>query len=1304
MRRILLVFAVLGLPAAIESQATNVSSNITTNTEWMVAGSPYVITATISVSSGVTLTVDPGVVVQFSNGNYLVVNGTMMAVGTSASPISFTSASATPAAGDWSFVSFTAGASASQLSYVTFQYGGGWGWGSMVYVQGSSPTFDHVTIASSLSTGLDMNTAGGAPTIGNSTFSNNGSYGLHLIAANSVWLSNTAFTGNSSYAVGAEPGTHLLDLTNITATGNGVNAVGYRGGTISAAETWLHGMNWVLTGTVTVAAAATLTVDAGTVVKFGNWTYGNYLVVNGTMMAGGTSASPISFTSASATPAAGDWSFVSFTAGASASRLSYVTFQYGGGWGWGSMVYVQGSSPTFDHVTIASSQSIGLDMNTPGGAPTIGNSTFSNNGSYGLHLIAANSVSLSNTAFTGNSGYAVGAEPGTHLLGLTNITATGNGVNAVGYRGGTISAAETWLHGMNWVLTGTVTVAAAATLTVDAGTVVKFGNGTYGNYLVVNGTLMAGGTSASPISFTSASATPAAGDWSFVSFTAGASASQLSYVTFQYGGGWGWDSMVYVQGSSPSFDHVTIASSQSIGLDMNTPGGAPTITYSTIANNGSYGLYSSSGTGGTVDHTTFSGNGRWGIYASNAPLAVRNCAFVANAGGGLYNATPAAPVNANLNYWGAASGPSSPGPGSGQQISSGVTFEPWLMAAPTAPDYFNPPVAVTNRTFNPSLNVYFKLGFTTTLAGNWTVTILNGSGASVRTLVGSGTSGPATWDGKNDGGVVQPNGTYSYQLAGTASTGQAAATVTGGVVIDTTRALTLTGIAVSQAYFSPNGDGVQDTTTLTATTDYDDAAWTINVKNGSSTVVRTSTGTGTNIAFTWDGKDATSTVQPDGPYTFAISVTDGLASVSGSSAPTILDNTPPVATISSPANGQLLSNAYQSGSLNVTITGMASDLNFKSWTLDYGAGSAPATWTTVASGTTLPTPTPLATWATGAVANGNYTLRLRGFDLAGNVGTFTEPLTLGNFQVSQDVLQLNAASGGSVTYTSTVPFPLTETLTIKDLSGQVVRTLVNAARTAGTYNDSWTGTTDAGPLAKDGPYFYFATETDGAHSFTWDLSGQYVNGFFAYNDSLNIQPWDPFNNKPLTFTYNFPRAGRVTIGISPWSPVPDNCNPPQYCPLNLFYQESGPHTFTWAGIDDTGAFRPDLQALGIITSQSAFPNNAVVLYGAKPVVTNLKVTPPVFGPASGGQTVSLDVTSYQNRPVAVTVTFQNQASLSTLRTISLSGQAPGHVAIPWDGRADNGMLVAPGFYTVTATVVDSLGNQVKSQILTNILY
>ncbi|MCB0626000.1 MAG: hypothetical protein KDC43_19310, partial [Saprospiraceae bacterium] len=43
---------------------TTVSQNITQNTVWDLAGSPYVLTQNISVSNGATLTIEPGVVVK----------------------------------------------------------------------------------------------------------------------------------------------------------------------------------------------------------------------------------------------------------------------------------------------------------------------------------------------------------------------------------------------------------------------------------------------------------------------------------------------------------------------------------------------------------------------------------------------------------------------------------------------------------------------------------------------------------------------------------------------------------------------------------------------------------------------------------------------------------------------------------------------------------------------------------------------------------------------------------------------------------------------------------------------------------------------------------------------------------------------------------------------------------------------------------------------------------------------------------------------------------------------------------------
>jgi hypothetical protein len=151
------------------------------------------------------------------------------------------------------------------------------------------------------------------------------------------------------------------------------------------------------------------------------------------------------------------------------------------------------------------------------------------------------------------------------------------------------------------------------------------------------------------------------------------------------------------------------------------------------------------------------------------------------------------------------------------------------------------------------------------------------------------------------------------------------------------------------------------------------------------------------------------------------------------------------------------------------------------------------------------------------------------------------------------------------------------------------------------------------------------------------------------------------------------------------------------------WQESGPHTFTWSGLDPFGVYRA-IKGVAIVTSTSDFPKNAVVLYGTRPVLTNVKVTPAVFGPASGQQTVELDLGTFQSRPVRLTVELFNLATKMVLRTIEAPAQAPGHVVIPWDGRADNGLFLAAGRYRVLVRASDESGNVAEADILTTIQY
>ncbi|PWT90965.1 MAG: hypothetical protein C5B54_06220 [Acidobacteria bacterium] len=111
-----------------------INSDITTNTIWKTSSSPYIIQNTIHVESGSScdtkcpvLTIQPGVVVKFNPGAYIVIGsshgGGLQAIGTITSRISFQPNSATPTIGYYGGLSFgDLTYTTSAIAYADFSY------------------------------------------------------------------------------------------------------------------------------------------------------------------------------------------------------------------------------------------------------------------------------------------------------------------------------------------------------------------------------------------------------------------------------------------------------------------------------------------------------------------------------------------------------------------------------------------------------------------------------------------------------------------------------------------------------------------------------------------------------------------------------------------------------------------------------------------------------------------------------------------------------------------------------------------------------------------------------------------------------------------------------------------------------------------------------------------------------------------------------------------------------------------------------------------------------------------------------
>lgn len=304
-----------------------------------------------------------------------------------------------------------------------------------------------------------------------------------------------------------------------------------------------------------------------------------------------------------------------------------------------------------------------------------------------------------------------------------------------------------------------------------------------------------------------------------------------------------------------------------------------------------------------------------------------------------------------------------------------------------------------------------------------------------------------------------------------------------------------------------------------------------------------------------------------------------------------------------------------------------------------------------------------------------------------------------------DSRQLDIGAGGFVTLTSVLPLPAQESIVVKDMKGTVVRTLVNESRPAGVYADKWDGKGDGGRRLKDDQYRWVATFTTGGHTFTIDRSNE-LDGDFELKSHQDYPSWDPFRGLPLRFSVTFERPGEIVLIFSraTFNVSPDCDRPEFFCRFLDGYFPAGEFTYEWAGVDNLGAFRPDIHGIAVISHHEDLARNAIVVHGGRPSVSRLSVTPARFEPALDSQEVRFSLHTFQDERASVEVSWMNQDSRSVLKSLLLSDANTSSLNVSWDGRAANGMRVAPGVYVLSVRATDALGQESKAEILTTIVY
>ncbi len=475
----------VGTPKARNSinYLISLSSTLSMDKTLSASSSPYLVGRSgLTVGGGVTLTVSAGVVIKTVSPNSptIFINGILSTLGSTSSPVVFTSFSddanggdtngdggaTSPAAGNWRQLRFMSGSTGSSLSYTNVFYGGNahsLAPQGAVGVESAAVSFSHVLVATSSTSGIALSSSDS--TISHSVFSGNNQSSASasgvVASGGTPSISQNAFLGNyigvslsSSPATLASnsfinQGAEAVSVTGVlgsftgnSASGNTQNAIVFGNGstvTVSGATTTLIANNlpYLVKRKATVASNSVLAFGQGVVVKGHDnrsSNAGEIEVQSGaSLYNAGTAPSDLVFTSLRdtsvggttesglASAAAGDWVGITVLADGHLA-LSGFTLKYGG---------QRATNPFYG-------ESAGA-LKITGGTAASGNlmhALFDTNYQSGLNLASVLSLAVSDVVFqnhtTGGAGYGTAIYGNSSAASFATTTFSNNQYDGVG--------------------------------------------------------------------------------------------------------------------------------------------------------------------------------------------------------------------------------------------------------------------------------------------------------------------------------------------------------------------------------------------------------------------------------------------------------------------------------------------------------------------------------------------------------------------------------------------------------------------------------------------------------------------------------------------------------------------------------------------------------------------------------------------------------------------------------------------------------------------------------------------------------